>query len=992
MKKTIYLLFILICSCQGTDQLTAQNTMLWNGETDDIESCDFSYGQANNTQAYQGDWCFEGVPDPWHEPRIHLACQDNFRINMANYDIVTFYAKSDTEGRTFDFTVKGWPHTSAAVNIDPYIEGGQLDTTYRLVSIPIDSLKTDAYRLESVETLSFGKAQPEDGHHIFIDEVWAIDFTPNRVDSIGILSNRTIKLYVAERYDTLAVKNLENYQLSGLDGSNFSPPRHPIDVGLHYFTDHFSEEGPIPIVNFELFLIFDQDMTNDQEYHLEIAHLVDEADNDLPEPELYSFTFDDASYINGSVKVNQVGYLPNSSKFGYIGNYLGSAEMMDISPTSFEIRDASEHYSVLTGTPTFRGDDLRLSGEKVYECDFSDPIANGTYYLYVPGVGRSYDFEISPDVYVETYQTCSQALYFQRCGVSLPNGYAYPWTHAACHLEDGIIHESHEDSPLYNGEPINGRIDATGGWHDAGDYGKYIPTAATTLFYLLTSFELYPDAYLDGDLDIPESSNSVPDILDEIKRETDWMLKMQADDGGVYFKVTTKSWASDMPELDEDPRYISEKTTHTTALFAASISAAYRSFFVYFPSYADSCLDAAQAAWQFLEAHPDVSPPDGFDNPDGIGGGEYSDPEGDRDDRAWAAAELYKSTGDSMYHEAFRLYWPEHTPTWGWNRFQHHQLKASWAYATTSYPIDDESVADYLQDLQRKMDTLVSRTDSNIYRNAYRSDVLAWIGYGSFSHSTYYAWRLLTAALLLNRADYLNYAKINLDPQLGANPQSKSYITGVGSDSPKRPAHKPSTADGIAEPVPGLPVFGPHSHMSLSNRYHAEIQDPENLYPRGLHDDDPYPTLRRYFDIEKAIPMSEFTIVQIALASSCFAYFRYSDQVAVYPWKDDLSDDGQKGSVYLYQNFPNPFNPKTTIQYELRKNSGVRLSVYDAAGRLARILVDSAGSGATGQKAGIHQAVWDGRNDQGDRVASGLYHYRLETDHAVQTKQMLMLK
>jgi len=88
----------------------------------------------------------------------------------------------------------------------------------------------------------------------------------------------------------------------------------------------------------------------------------------------------------------------------------------------------------------------------------------------------------------------------------------------------------------------------------------------------------------------------------------------------------------------------------------------------------------------------------------------------------------------------------------------------------------------------------------------------------------------------------------------------------------------------------------------------------------------------------------------------------------------------------LAQNYPNPFNPSTTIRYEVAKTVHVRLKIYDVAGRLVRTLVDDK------RKPDRYKAVWNGRNERGLNVATGVYFYRLEAGSYVKTRKMMLLK
>ncbi len=853
---------------------SAQNLKVWDSEAI-TPDCVFHYGESNNTDAHEGQWCFQGSPDPWHSPGIVLQCQDTWRADISGLDEIRFAAKSDMPGRTFQFRIYGWPHESNPIYIDDYIEGGALDTTYRMVSIPIDALKTPEWEVDRIEILYFGHAEPSDGHQIFIDDVWAMDLSPTAIEGVEALAGHVLKLEMQDRFDLDDARIASHYSLTSSTDPAFASAVMPTQVGIRHYVEGFSDSGPVPQISYEIFLIFSQAMSTGSDYLLTVDSIDDPAGNGFEEPFSHSFIYSEINQVNGTVKANQVGYLPDGPKFGYAGNYLGDAGAMDIAPTTFVVRNVLDDESAFVGTPLLRGDDQVLSGEEVYSCDFAGLTEPGSYYLHVPGLGRSHEFTIGEGAYTDALRTTARGFYYQRCGIELVPPAADPrWAHGECHTADALIHSSHVDSALHGGEVIGSAVAMPGGWHDAGDYGRYVPTAAVALHALLTAYELYPQNYPDDAWGIPESGNGIPDLLDEIKWELDWLSAMQSADGGVFFKVTTTDWADSMPEDDLDTLWISPKTTHTTAQFAAVMAAASRSFTPFLPDLASSCLEQAEAAWAFLGNHPDAYPPAGFVNPAGIGGGEYGDPLGDVDERAWAAAELYKTTGDTAYHDAFALYWPQNPPGWGWNDFQHSQLKASWAYVTTTFPVDQDWVAAIKDERRIGLDNyLIVRTEDNLYRNGYRSDVLEWIGWGSYAQSTRYSLDSIKGSYLLDDVSYLDYAKINLGPQLGNNPQGLSYITGVGSRYPLDPLQHPSMADGVVEPVPGLPVFGPMSHIPMSNEYYYQAQATENLYPAGEQVGDPYPILRRYYDISELVHMSEFTISEMAMATAALGFF-----------------------------------------------------------------------------------------------------------------------
>jgi flagellar hook assembly protein FlgD len=99
-----------------------------------------------------------------------------------------------------------------------------------------------------------------------------------------------------------------------------------------------------------------------------------------------------------------------------------------------------------------------------------------------------------------------------------------------------------------------------------------------------------------------------------------------------------------------------------------------------------------------------------------------------------------------------------------------------------------------------------------------------------------------------------------------------------------------------------------------------------------------------------------------------------------------IGDDKVAFTYSLAQNHPNPFNPTTRIQYQIQARTHVSLTVYDVQGRMIKTLVNEVKS------PGQFTADWDGTNNNGSRVSTGVYFYRLTAGSFVQTKKMVMLK
>lgn len=99
-----------------------------------------------------------------------------------------------------------------------------------------------------------------------------------------------------------------------------------------------------------------------------------------------------------------------------------------------------------------------------------------------------------------------------------------------------------------------------------------------------------------------------------------------------------------------------------------------------------------------------------------------------------------------------------------------------------------------------------------------------------------------------------------------------------------------------------------------------------------------------------------------------------------------LADLASPAAFLLLPNYPNPFNPETTLRYQLPEAGQVQLKIYNALGQVVRTLVDGL------QPAGAQQVVWDGRDEGGQDVAGGVYLYRLEAGDRVQTRLMLLAR
>lgn len=554
----------------------------------------------------------------------------------------------------------------------------------------------------------------------------------------------------------------------------------------------------------------------------------------------------------------------------------GALRLPELTP-QVTIRNISTGQISLKTQLKLEASNWHLSGEDVYSFDFSSIKSSGFYEAYVPGIGVSWPIRISDKALDKAAYATAHAFYYQRCGTPLVEPHAEKdFTRPIDHEYDtngrkidAAFYESLPKSLLFNGERPGEMIDAQGGWHDAGDYGKYMPTAAAALWYLFTAYDIQPSNFQDGTWNIPESGNGIPDLLDEAKWELDWITRIQAEDGGIYHKLTSEVWFHGMPQDESSPRQIFDKTTHDTASAAAVLASASRIWKNFDLKLSQNYLDRAHRAWSFLEKHPQAIPEGGFRNPPKNTTGEYRD-RIDLDNRLWAAAELYRATGEKKYKDFFDSWWSENkSHPWGWNNWQDFYRCAYWAYLNSDWADTKRTIKDAIKKaLLDKARTIMEFTRSNPYRNGARLNVPQWIGWGTFTQSSEYSFVLLLAWSVTGEKRYYDMALLNLDAQLGANPLSMCFITGLGYRSPKDPLHLPSIHDGVDRPIPGLPVFGPVAHLPNNQPYNIASQQDSTSHPQSRDIMDPYPILRRYIDANQLVGMSEFTIVDMAVCAA----------------------------------------------------------------------------------------------------------------------------
>ena len=566
-----------------------------------------------------------------------------------------------------------------------------------------------------------------------------------------------------------------------------------------------------------------------------------------------------------AIKVNQIGYRPGATaRYAYVSYWLGSLPPLALGDgeMSFRLYDATSDAEVAAGALTLRQkhdektDDAYKTNytlANVYEADLAALSKPGLYYLVWDGVGRSPTFAVADDVYAIPFVTAFRGLYHHRCGVALEAQHT-KWAHAKCHTaqaehSDTDINVSGGDAFAALSKNANGKkSDATGGYHDAGDYDRRT-SHLVVVDAVVDLFEMFPDVLARDDLGLPESGNSIPDLIDEAAFALDLYGQLQEDDGGVHAGIETTDYPGweVMPEDDTTTEwYVYAVDPVATYRFAGAAAKLARVLEAFDATAAGAWLDRAKKAWTWAEANRPTK---------------Y----GTKSQDAYAAAELLKTTGEASYGEAFVAYSPfaggklDYTYSAFGGEFQE-VVPAFWAAATA--PAADEAVR------QASRRVLIEGADNWIAaakQVGFRIVKSPWAPVGFGSITTPKGSGLLFRVHHLSGDDeYLQWGNLGCDVTLGTNQTGYSYVTGLGWRAVEKPLNTPSLADGIDPAVPGITVYGP-SRTTESKGIHGSVL---GVYAPPVQQ---WPLAERFVDVSYVPALNEYTVTE-SIAPSTFAF------------------------------------------------------------------------------------------------------------------------
>ncbi len=696
-----------------------------------------------------------------------------------------------------------------------------------------------------------------------------------------IRNGQKVGLVVGERSDWLHIPQratgvplqqayadqAENYLILSDDDPAYAEGKRPLAVHRKSKATDESPELQFPQEH-NIYLVLPEPLTVGRHYEIRVDRL------NLAEPAI-AYHHDPAHVRSEAVHVSQVGFRPDDpAKVAFLslwmgtgGGYGGYKPGME-----FSLIDDKTGRVAFTGrtrlskpadevSPGLHAKGRNFNKTDVYEMDFSAFDAPGTYRVCVAGIGCSYPFAIGERAWEDAFKTAVRGYYHQRSGIALEEPYT-DWTRPrGFHPDDGkVVYETTFRRNQSGGQDDTFRQlvaqrtertlpNAWGGYFDAGDWDRNVGHLNPTR-KKLELLELFPDYFAGLDLNIPESGNDLPDLLDEALWNVDCYRRMQTPEGGIRGGIESEehpaegetSWTDTLLLMAFAPDYeaswlyagVAARAAHWMETHGAAGRA---------EPYRESALKAmAWAERDFAEQHPD---------------GNYGS-WGERDERNLAALELYRLTGDRRWHELFRetCGFLEQPILFAWGH--HVQRDAAFLYARL-----DESLADPAIKANAVQGLIADGEDELAFgrQTAFHwavPDVGAPLGLGRLSAPQ--AERLVRAHAVTGEAKYLAAAVLASQYGAGANPMNMAMVSGIGTKAVENLLVVDAHRMGRKAP-PGITVYGP---MDLEFSKPPDWVIRWKLIP-NVNVTPPieqWPVTESYWDIDSWPTMCEYTVHQ----------------------------------------------------------------------------------------------------------------------------------
>jgi endoglucanase len=724
--------------------------------------------------------------------------------------------------------------------------------------------------------------------------------------------------------DTSAASRAESYRIASPDDAAYSQPQCPTAVGrkskgtdFAWFVDKW-ENGravntrPDHAQEHWLYLMLPQPMQHRRTYTVTTGNLASNGRQ-------WTLLFDETSARSEAVHVNLLGYVPSApQKYAYVFHWMGDKGSLDLK--AYEGRPF-HLIEEATGTPAFTGKlvfrmpagrqetfhrsdsppDGNFLKAEVYECDFSSFTRPGRYRVAVEGIGCSFPFRLDPDVYREAFHTVARGLYHNRSGIALEAPYT-EFTRPAPHnprLTPGFagklvyttVRFTEWGSEGGNAKELlahaQGPIESCGWYQDAGDWDSYYSHLRVAQ-ELLFAYEMAPDHFADGELNIPESRNGVPDILDEAAwlprfcyRLRHELLQKGYGTGGLGLRIAGDAFGGDEKTLPDGRKVGQGSWEDVNRTWAASGEDPWSTYrYAGTAAHLAHCLSLArtkdpegidwakEAEEAYAWARKSTRPGDETKSP------------ALREPRSYAAAALFRLTGDPVYEKQFATDAADITPTTGlWDDRQ---------YGPILYALAGGSCRPEAATQQRIRAAVLFTADSQAVEVPAKR-ALRWGGNWYMpmlvgQQTTPLMLQAVAAYTLTHRNDparaerYLAALYTTCDYFLGGNSLNMTWVTGLGPRHPVHVFHMDAWYNGQGRFHPGIIPYGPWRKEKNEGQGPWDVAWPhKTVYPEI----DAWPGNERWFD-NRCSPMnSEFTIHQnLAPAAALFGFLCAPARVA----------------------------------------------------------------------------------------------------------------
>lgn len=683
--------------------------------------------------------------------------------------------------------------------------------------------------------------------------------------------------YSGEPLNTEASALLDTYRLQSEDDPQYQTPQTPIAVYRKTKPTDLAEVGRSEQqwpLRHRLYLQFAQPLSQGKTYTLRFPGLGRQP---------LTLRYDPQHHWSEAVHVSQVGFRPDDPvKVGFLSLWMGNGGGLAYADQlQFTLVDEAKDRPLFTGQAKHRKGpqepedprDRNYTQTDVYTLDFSTFRRPGRYRLCVAGVGCSWPFEIAGDVWEKVFYTVARGFYHQRSGIALTAPYTDWLRPRPFHPQDTPIYQS-QVSLMETNMGIGDRDvfealqaetsttpvpEAWGGYFDAGDWDRRIQHLEATRL-MLELVEISPQI-ADVNLNIPESDNDLPDIIDEALWNLSFYQRLQLPNGGIRGGIESNShpkrgeasWQNSLPT------YVYAPDPWSSYLYASGAAQAAFLLRERDRPQAEAYEKSAIAAMNYAEMQwPQLQ---GAETPHQV-----------RDARNLAAVELYRLTGDPAWHQIFlstTVFTDPQQPTMAWGK--HHQRDAAFVYARLLHSqVDLKIQSQTYNALIREANATLALSDQTAFGWT-KDDAHQPIGWGA-SFGSPKAIALVRAHVLSGDARYRNGAIAASQFSLGANPDNLTYTTGLGLNNPQHPLILDARVQGQAPP-PGIPLYGP-----LDAQRFPDYWQWDRLRPVTFPDVSQWPTTEAYFDVFLFPAVTEFTIMQsMAPATYTWGYLAATD-------------------------------------------------------------------------------------------------------------------